>query len=428
MATDDSTTRFLKALAATIVMLVLGSLIAPKLSSWQSHRLADQIAQRVAEAKDGKVKVPLRQLADLGKNAIEPLVVAATSERAAVAAVARQILDEKRAAWEGANEASSTAMLATALATHIEEFGPAGKQWAERIALAMIDQADRLPAEHTPILLEHCSQVLAAVPPRGPRLRTLATRTKLAQPTTPAQLLAPEPKLESMTHRSESRLEVLPYVPPRVPAAIRNQLVRVAPQGRETRTPLAEPLHWSGRSKGRSKGEFQRLSPAPENTLAVATHQPQNLARPVKVNTGVVDIPNPQDMAKRTVALRELSSVALLRRLQKSSFYEAGIIRTILVERGYDDAELALRQQLTSPKVADRLQLVEEVSQLSASTASRVLRWLLEDKSGEVRLRALTALATTSSPDLNRLARGLAASDEDPRVAKLASRLLRQSR
>ena len=424
MYTEDSTTRLIKVVVATVAMLALGILVAPNLSSWQSRRLADQITQRITEAKDTKVKMPLRQLADLGETAIEPLVVAATSNRAAVAVIARQILDEKLAAWQWSGEASSTVMLATALAAHIEEFGPAGKQWAERIALAMIEHADRLLAEQTPQLLEHCSQILAAVPPRGPRLRTLATRTERMQSIMPAQLAAPEPQLEPLTHRSESSLEIMTQVPPRVPTANRNQLLHVPQQRRTTSSASGEPLRWSGRWDG----DFQKFSPLPANTLTAAPtpQPPPQPARPL--NTDVIDIPNPQEMAKRAVALRELSSEALLRRLHKASFHEAGIIRTILVERGYDDTALALRQQLTSSKVEDRIRLVEEVSQLSASTASRVLRWLLEDKSGDVRLRALTALATTKSPDLNQLARALAASDEDPRVVKLASKLLRQSR
>jgi hypothetical protein len=163
----------------------------------------------------------------------------------------------------------------------------------------------------------------------------------------------------------------------------------------------------------------------PTNTLGNTTLK---IAPIKKVNNQVVDVPSPQEMTTRVEVLRQQSTEALLLRLRNASFYEAGLIRNVLVERGFDEAVITWRQQLASPVVADRLRLVDEVSQLSAATARRLLRWLLDDPSGDVRLRALTALATTQSPDLRELARELAASDKDPRVAELASRLLRKSR
>ena len=61
-------------------------------------------------------------------------------------------------------------------------------------------------------------------------------------------------------------------------------------------------------------------------------------------------------------------------------------------------------------------------------TARRWLHWLLEDDSPEVRLRALSAIATTSDPRLYEVARDIAVHDQDPRVAKLASQIMEQAR
>lgn len=445
MSTDDSTTRLMKTVVATFAMLVIGLLVAPTLSSWHSRHLAARLAQRIADTEDVAVKVPLRQLASLGETAIEPLIVAAASERAAVATIARQILDEKLAVWEIRVKSSetSTVIFASALAAHINEFGPAGKQWAERIALAMIDDSDNLPARQTDVLLGHCSQILAAVPPRGPRLRTLTTRTEIAALPAMAKLSAPEPKLEPLTQASEASLEIMARLQPRVPTEIQNQLTQVVPRSREAGGSASKPLDWSARSSV----EFQTQSPLalsapsekklPKSKLTIAPKPPHSSKigssniGPGNIgsgNKGVVDIPTPQDMASRTATLRRLSSEELLLRLPEANFYEAGVLRAVLVERGFDDAELAVRQQLASSNVADRLRIVEDLSQLPATTAQNVLRWLLEDESGEVRLRALTALATTNAADLAELARELAVRDEDPRVAKLASRLMREVR
>ena len=431
MSVDESTTRLMKTIAATVFMLVIGWLVAPRLSSWHSHQLAARLVARIASAEDAQVKVPLRQLADLGEAAIEPLIVAAASQRTAVATIARQIVDEKLATWEllaAESPSNDIATLAIALAAHVEEFGPAGKQWAERLALTMIELTDSFPAQQTQVLLEQSSRILAAVPPRGPRLRTLSAGTEITASPAAARLAAPEPKLQSLTRASEGALEVFARLRPTVPPEAFGRLRREVSLGRRVGDSLSKPfasadLHWSTQKNSESRPKSSPTTHvAPQNKLQIVPRPADTLSN------DVIDVPNPQNMATSAATLGQLPSDELLFRLRKANFFEAGIIRSVLVERGFDDAELALRQQMTSPNVADRLQLVEEVSQLPAIAARRMLRWLLDDASGDVRLRALTALATTNSPDLGKLARELAVRDEDPRVVKLASRLLRQSR
>ena len=51
---------------------------------------------------------------------------------------------------------------------------------------------------------------------------------------------------------------------------------------------------------------------------------------------------------------------------------------------------------------------------------------MLADTNAEIRLRALTSLATTGDPQLSELAREIATRDEDPRVAELATELMRK--
>jgi len=87
-----------------------------------------------------------------------------------------------------------------------------------------------------------------------------------------------------------------------------------------------------------------------------------------------------------------------------------------------------LAKLFSSPQVADRNQLVEAVSTLPADNTRRWLRWLLKDNAAEVRLQALTALATTNDPQLFHLAREMAVADQDARVSELASRIMRQVR
>jgi len=362
MPTVDSTTRLVILAATTLVMMLLVWLVAPRVSAWQRGQLASQLAAQVAAADDSAVKVPLRQLSDLGDAALDPLVVAASSERAAVAAIARQIINEKLATWKLLALASatdnidrgfvtSTTTLAAALAEHINEFGPAGKQWTEGLALDMIELADTLPAQQSGFLLADCSRVLEVVPPRGPRLRTVTpiagiflTQIQNTQP-------APQPSLEPLTRVSDGSLDVFARLQPRSTLEFQGRLTPVPPPIVTTTQPSASELNWSRQ---------QNASPEKQTTIAPITTPLEEIQesaskRPHQASSPVIDIPTPLEMQAQTVVLRQFTSDKLLLRLRSANFYEAGILRVVLSERGFAAAELVLLQRLSSPEVANRL-------------------------------------------------------------------------
>ncbi len=447
----------MRGVAATMLMLLVGLFAAPVVSRWHSRQLAARLTTQIAVAKDLQVKIPLRQLASLGDLAIEPLVVFAASEREAVAMIARQIIEEKLATWQLVSAAvrsrigkheyvRSSALLASSLGAHVEAFGPAGKQWVERLALALIKMADRVPARQTQALLENCSRMLAAVPPRGPRMRTVNTGQRNTNPYTPDRLPAPEPRLEAMTRSSElSSLEglaleglasgsLVPHSPraTSAPLQFQGRLTPVPKKNHATEgeAPLlsSSKLRWSPSGSG-DKQQTVSIKPPGGIPLTGLVKVPQTTSQTTtKPVDQVIDIPTPEDMAAQMPAFRGQATEELMLRLNESGRYEAGAIRTVLGERGYTEAELAVWQRLASLDVRNRLLVVDDASHLPATSARRVLRWLLEDEDATVRLRALTALATTDAPELIELARELAVQDEDPRVAELASKLLRRQR
>ncbi len=73
------------------------------------------------------------------------------------------------------------------------------------------------------------------------------------------------------------------------------------------------------------------------------------------------------------------------------------------------------------------MRLIVDLEVLPAAAARRWLRLLLSDSDAEVRMRSLTALATTSDPQLYALAREMAVNDHDRRVSELATRIMRQA-
>ena len=433
MRAGASTTRLLKVGATTAVMLFFVWQFAPTVVTWHQGELARRLAVQVATLDDWEVKVPLRQMAQLGEPALEPLVAVAASRRALGSAIARQIVDEKLAVWQLLAKESPTnplgsapSFLTAALAKHIDEFGPAGKQWAEHLALELIDLADAMPAEQVGLLLADCTRILVAVPPRGPKMRTVVGAVGPTK-TVPG-LDAPQPKLETLAQASE--MDWRAKVQSRAKRALefRGQTGLVSTlspslsPSLKGAAPAPTTLRWSADSGSQEKHLGTLVPSSVGASLAGGRQLLQTSA------SKVVDVPNPQAMQNLASDLRRLSSEVLLQRLHRSDFYEAGIIRVVLRERGFANGELLLIQQLASPNVVDRLRIFEVISTLPAASGRRLLRGLLKDQDADVRLRALTAIATTNDPGLGDLARELAVGDEDLRVSELASRILRQVR
>ena len=432
MRADDSTTRLLKTGTVTFLMLAVGLLVAPSLSNWHNRQLAERLAARITQVADSEVKIPLRQLAELDESALEQLVAASASERAAVARIARQIINEKMTALTVAAQyvspaelASSASLVGSALAAHIHQFGPAGKHWAERITLMLIDMADQMPARPARVLLEDCSHVLSAIPPRGPRLRTVAPNADPGLAANATSVTAPEPQLDSLTRVSEGTLDIWSREQPSKSTPAPGRLHQVLPRDLQP-TKLPGQLPSSNLSWVPNQRQQRQIASSAPTTTDVSSSL---LASEQKGKTKqVIDIPTPEEMEQRVKQLRKLSSEALFLRLPLAGFYEAGLIRTALRERGFDDRELTLRERLNSPDTNQRRTLVDDVSQLPAAAARRLLRLLVEDENADVRFAALTALGTANAPELAEVARELAERDEDQRVAELASRLLKQTR
>ena len=232
--------------ACTLVLTAIGIVLAwslwPKVSSWHRRQAVLHLAAQMEVLEDADVKIPLRQIAQFGPESIEPLVLAAASERGTVVAVARQILTEKFANWqlrtmESGDLDSSTwiAQLAASLREHIPQFGGAGKQWAETLTLCMVHFSDEPTFPYAGKLLSDCNQILAAIPPQGPRMRSLAAAAQRPAEEMPMSPVPPMP-LDVLAVPSERALEAR-----RAAAAARLKLVE------KQASALAKPAYASPR-------------------------------------------------------------------------------------------------------------------------------------------------------------------------------------
>jgi hypothetical protein len=389
----------------------------PRVNFWQQHRIAISLVAELEQSETADCRTALRQIAALGNTAIEALVIAAASEEAEIAFVARRIVEERLASWKirAAEEqtfdlAEPTGLLAHSLAAHLDAFGAMGQQWAIKLSLELVELAEDLPAAEAVPLLADCSEILAKVPAVGPRMRT-ASNTATTQ-----QEALPMPEMNIPRLPSEQTISPL-----RVRTVISPLAEQTPSEVEQEPTPLPRESNWvpEWSKKTTAEPETPQLDSIPDATP---------LAPPSIADETPRAVPSPDEMAKRIAELKKSSLRELVGQLESADFYTAGAIRAALAERGVTADELPLANCMLSKDSAVRLQLVEDLEVLPARTARRWLKELLSDELAEVRLQALTALATTNDPELVPIARDLAVRDTDRQVADLATRIIQDAR
>jgi hypothetical protein len=128
----------------------------------------------------------------------------------------------------------------------------------------------------------------------------------------------------------------------------------------------------------------------------------------------------PETAGKSGAAARE-EIFAAIRRLQDPA--QAAEAAADLKRRGFTDRHLALARQAIDPDPAVRRRLARQLPEMTGLDAAVWLVLLSRDTDAEVRLTALTLLATTGDPALLDEVGQRVRDDADPRVQRLAERL-----
>ncbi len=92
---------------------------------------------------------------------------------------------------------------------------------------------------------------------------------------------------------------------------------------------------------------------------------------------------------------------------------------------GYEALQLELARQLTDPDPKVRRELAESLSALPGIDARTWLFWLSRDKTPDVRLSAMTVMATMNDPATLRRIEQMSRLDADERIQRQGERLLK---
>jgi hypothetical protein len=118
-----------------------------------------------------------------------------------------------------------------------------------------------------------------------------------------------------------------------------------------------------------------------------------------------------------------LPTIDVMRQLHGPVAEAVAAAEAELGQRGLTAAQIDLARQLTDPDPAIRRGLVDALPAMPGMDARPWLLWLTADAHADVRLAALTVLATSRDPELLRRVEQLASRDRDPRIAALGDRI-----
>jgi hypothetical protein len=309
------------------------------------------------------------------------------------------------------------------LAERVERFDPAARAEAARFASRVLVWPLDGEAVDVSRVIGHCEQVLhsASVPTDVVIGRASSPSESLARLQPPPRDLPGRddwvPSPSSLVESAElpgGELAVTPYSAPAGPQEeLRIADTRLAAPERLTPQPDAAPI-------------FPDAVPDPpwpaSPSPAAAPLPPAAETRPVEDEVEPIRRMSSHD----PMTVRRTEDLARL--LTASSGGSSSLAAAELMRRGFTRRRVELAARLFDTKAEVRLQAARRLPSEPGIDAAEWLLWLVDDPATEVRLTAITLLATTADRTLLGHVEQIARSDSDPRIRRIAERLSPQRR
>lgn len=382
--------------------------------------LANRYRNQLHSVSDQRAAVLVDKVARLGKPGIPVLAEALGSPRERVASAAGQSLREEMGRWDSLPVSASSRrlqLLAEALAEQVQGYGPTSRTEAAELVREILrrhldgDVVDRSQ------VAANCAKVLYA--------------TTLERRLSAEKGLLGETEYTNVGGESSALRRTVPA--PDSPGGF--QIPRILPD--ETHTaPLAKPTQPETQP---SPSQLPRLLDQPRRIL-----QPE-LARALPKFAG----PAPVDDAGRQALpdawesrhvrppesfppssppsedLTVVDTVSLMRRLQSPDEWVVDGAEGELIQRGFTRVHLDLARRLFHPDPQTRKQLVQLLPTIPNLNAVSWLMELSRDADPQVRLAAITLMATSGEPTLMSQLRRVFELDPDLTVRRRAGEILR---
>jgi len=411
---------FLPTLAGMMLALIAGMNLSKRAT------MISQLSNVVATGSSEEVTTAIQQMASMPRPPLATLVDAAAVPNQSVATAAQSAIDRVLASLGAQIErerninvaADQLSELVESISRRQESFPAASLPWLAKTTHTALLLANNLPPHVAPALAADCDAILNAIAvvelaqsPFAPSRPTLPTTHRTAK-----EFQSPFASDAIAHNKTTKPNELAADVPAARPA--RSQSGSFPEESERQTTPEAnnrlraedEPSTWSGRPT-----QPTRL-PIEDVTLRVVPPTPL-----IVPEAGAPLPPRPSSHAPSRSA--EIESPALLAQWQTASGFDAAAIENELARRGFGRLTKPLVDKYISKSPNDRLRLIDDVLNDSAAGARSWLFLLADDPHPDVRLSAITVMATTNDRALLDKAWQVAIRDRDPRIADLAVRL-----
>jgi hypothetical protein len=377
-------------------------LLAAKLVAIERAEIIEELSDRVAHRDPHDAAAALRQLSQMPRPPVAVLVAAATTADRNVAHEAQQLItrllrrvQQKLETGRGTKSvARQLTELARELADHRHAFPAADQAWLVSTAQRVLHLANQVPPKQAPTVATNCDLILTSIH---------ASSTAVGEPVGAGQLG------ERSTVRTVTSPEKFTA---KQPEDTNSGPGDGAPTDASTADPILAPWRadWS-------QPKFREPPASPKTSEPVdASPWPSSPSRSTPN-----ELPSDVQMLGRPLANVEVR--ALLRRwydTQGNGLTPAE--KEQLNKHGFGRLPAPLVQKLFSNS-QDRLRLVDDILKEPGVHPRPWLVLLADDADAEVRLAAVTIMATSNDAALVELAWQRVIHDRDPRVAALASRL-----
>jgi hypothetical protein len=384
---------------------------------------------RLETVSDEAVPALLRQLAGMGESGVPVLVAALDSQRQNVAAGADRVLTESLLRWQERPDANNMKLqlaLAEALAARVGQSGPSAQSRAAQLALHILQFMPDARSADNGRLIAACLRVLQSGPDLPDGLaenqipgrieRRLMWQYGLHPQNNEAYTMANASGKAGRDSGGSSESD------DNRPAAFDSDRDNIkqdslaaddsqaeAAKNRQSGAPALLPDGFNGNQRllpGDQSKDASRPLQSGERTAGAASQRVKTIKPPVDFS-GV-------------------DTVALMRELHSLDRPTVEAAAAELARRKFTPLLLDLARRLFDPDNEVRLNLVRALPGMPGVDATPWLLWLARDGDAEVRLTALTLIATSGDPSLLEQVERMAQDDPDPRVQDRADRIGRQ--
>jgi hypothetical protein len=387
--------------------------------------LATTWLQELDKAPEREVDGLVARICNLGDHAIPTLVAALASHRECVSHAAAKAMRREMDGWRLLSPEVRSPRWRRLVGALVEAWprleGPSRRLAAELLG-DLVSPGLSGNSRQDAQLLAACADVLRSAPP----CESSPSQFRESAPASPPAPVQAAPVPAAPVATLNEALKRPPSVHAVDPPRGFEQANAAGSAGPAPLPPGAsepKPLSAAGSETG-TVGKASETAPSARNDAPLAAaNEPRRL--PEIQHASLIEPGGPRTSAGKTVEPAEVSR--LVDQLNDDDPQRETAARRRLEALGWSAREIEVAKRLRHPDAAVRRALARSLPDMVGVDAAPWLLELSRDADPDIRLEAMTLLATTGDPALVDTVRTLAASDPDERIQKLAARLAQAS-